>query len=167
MLTADSPIATLQAELSTIRDGMLSAQAAAAYRIADVPVDQRPSAANLVHYVALRQHDARALQDALSTLGLSSLGRAEAHVLATVDAVLAQLDRLGARHGDAGSFVDPHRFEDGRALLRAHADALLPVDSGARGTRHGDRSLRGRRRLRARPGSGRGRDGLHAGELRP
>jgi pyruvate kinase len=36
----------------------------------------RKSAFNLVHYLAVRRHDVRELQDELARLGLSSLGRA-------------------------------------------------------------------------------------------
>src|SRR6516164_4174458 len=49
------------------------------------------SARNLAHYLALRRHDLRSLQQALVPLGVSSLGRCEAHVLATLDAVIATL----------------------------------------------------------------------------
>jgi pyruvate kinase len=38
----------------------------------------RESAFNLGHYLAVRRHDVRALQDALARLGLTSLGRMEA-----------------------------------------------------------------------------------------
>ncbi len=51
-------------------------------------------ARNLVHYVSLRQQDLRALQQELLGLGLSSLGRCEANVLATLNAVIAILYRL-------------------------------------------------------------------------
>ncbi len=62
------------------------------------------SARNLVHYVALRQHDIRDLQEQLACLGLSSLGRCEPSVLDTLRRVLAilcalngeeRVDRLG------------------------------------------------------------------------
>src|SRR5215471_12965140 len=51
-------------------------------------------ARNLLHYVALRRHDIRALQTELASIGLSSLGRAESHVMASFDAVLNLLKRL-------------------------------------------------------------------------
>ena len=47
---------------------------------------------NLTHYLALRQSDERSLQRKLGRLGLSSLGRCEPHVLATVESVRAALD---------------------------------------------------------------------------
>lgn len=51
----------------------------------------RHGAFNLACYLALRRHDLRALQQALVPLGLSSLGRCEAHVLASLDSVIAAL----------------------------------------------------------------------------
>jgi pyruvate kinase len=94
------------------------------------------SAHNLVHYLALRRHDIRHLQEQLAALGLSSLGRTESHVLAGVDAVCGILSRLADRptHGSAlrGQAID---FAEGRALLRAHTDALLGPRPAERGTR--------------------------------
>jgi pyruvate kinase len=55
------------------------------------------SAENLLHYIALRSRDLRPLQLRLACVGLSSLGRAESHVLAAVDAVLAVLHRARGR----------------------------------------------------------------------
>lgn len=53
--------------------------------------DERLSAINLVHYLAIRQFDLRREQRALSRRGLTSLGRSEAHALATLDAAIARL----------------------------------------------------------------------------
>jgi pyruvate kinase len=49
----------------------------------------RESAANLAHYLALRAADRTALQRRLRMVGLSSLGRSDGHVLATIRAVRA------------------------------------------------------------------------------
>jgi pyruvate kinase len=51
-------------------------------------------AANLAAYIAFRREDLRGLQERLSELGLSSLGRCESHVAATLDAVALALDAL-------------------------------------------------------------------------
>ncbi|MEW5892717.1 MAG: pyruvate kinase [Pseudomonadota bacterium] len=51
-------------------------------------------AANLAAYISFRRQDLRELQDRLAEIGLSSLGRCEAHVLATLDAVLINLAAL-------------------------------------------------------------------------
>jgi pyruvate kinase len=53
-------------------------------RLSSYPAKQRTSATNLIHYLALRSKDLRPLQQRLARYGLSSLGRCEAHVLASV-----------------------------------------------------------------------------------
>jgi pyruvate kinase len=56
-----------------------------------------PSARNLAAYLAFRRHDVRALQDQLAARGLSSLGRSEGRILASLDAVNGALAKLGDR----------------------------------------------------------------------
>ena len=63
----------------------------------ELPPDRRQSAENLFHYLALRSEDIRPLQDRLARLGLSSLGRSESHVLATIKAVLNHLYMLSGQ----------------------------------------------------------------------
>jgi pyruvate kinase len=78
----------------------------------------RESAYNLLHYLALRRHDIRELQHNLSSLGLSSLGRTEAHVMASLNAVLITLYRLRGREPSPGLLQSPPiTFELGRDLL--------------------------------------------------
>jgi len=52
------------------------------------------SGLNLAHYLALRRHDLRPLQAALIPWGLSSLGRLEARVIPSLDAVIATLGAI-------------------------------------------------------------------------
>src|SRR5262245_48357690 len=60
-----------------------------------------PSAQNLAAYLALRRRDLRALQASLMRWGLSSLGRSESRVIATLDAVVASLGGIcAASHTD-------------------------------------------------------------------
>ena len=66
-----------------------------------LPAWRQASAENLHHYLALRSRDLRPLQQQLADLGLSSLGRAEPHVMATLDAVLANLKSLKAERSTA------------------------------------------------------------------
>jgi pyruvate kinase len=81
------------------------------------------SARNLAHYIALRHYDIRPLQEKLAELGLSSLGRAEAHVMATLDAVLAAVHGLaGRRWQHLPRVLD---FPEGNKLLREHTQTLL------------------------------------------
>src|SRR5262249_19846625 len=62
--------------------------------IALVHPDRRIAARNLIDYLALRQIDIRNLQRDLFECGLSSLGVAQGHVMASVNAVIQILDRL-------------------------------------------------------------------------
>lgn len=111
-------------ELTQLREEMVADSAIPRERLDSVHPNYTGSARNLLHYLVLRRHDLRPLQHHLASLGLSSLGRAESHVLATVDAVLAALNRMaGARWvSPAKSTID---FAGGQQLLAGHTDALL------------------------------------------
>ncbi|WP_326539564.1 pyruvate kinase [Pseudorhodoferax sp.] len=85
----------LDAELRQIDGALRQAEAAAAPVLAGVDPKQYAGARNLVHYLALRQRDLRALQDRLAGLGLSSLGRSEADVLTGIERVRRALAALG------------------------------------------------------------------------
>ena len=74
----------IHAELSRLHRQVLDTEGEFSAEIEAVPQRRRGSARNLVHYLALRRHDIRPLQVELSALGLSSLGRLEAHVLASI-----------------------------------------------------------------------------------
>jgi pyruvate kinase len=123
-------------ELMTIRADLVAAPAISQQWLDGVHANYRASARNLLHYLALRRRDHRPLQLRLATLGLSSLGRAESHVLATVDAVLRVLHRLA---GVAWQTPTPAEervdFADGQRLLAEHSDALLGPVTPGRGVR--------------------------------
>jgi pyruvate kinase len=89
------------------------------------------SARNLVHYLAVRTYDIRGLQADLARLGLSSLGRMEAHAMASLDMVRRLL--LLIRGHAAPTEPDPPppvSIDGGRAMLARHAAAILgPVGS--------------------------------------
>jgi pyruvate kinase len=74
----------------------------------------------------LRRHDVRALQDRLTALGLSSLGRTESNVLGSVRAVMTILSLL--HHGESallpGEASACERYE-GRDLLERNTELLL------------------------------------------
>src|SRR5262245_34962922 len=105
--------------LTRIREEMIASVDQARSLLASVASEQRDSAENLLHYLALRRHDVRALQLRLAARGLSSLGRAESHVLATLDAVL---DTLCASEGCTRPEVATAAltFERGQQLLQQH-----------------------------------------------
>lgn len=123
---------SLFAELTTIRAEMINLASPAETILDKLNPTYHESARNLLHYLALRRHDLRPLQLRLAALGLSSLGRAESHVLATVDAVLRALHRLIQRDGDLPDPVTPALdFAGGQRLLTDHTERLLgPVPPG-------------------------------------
>jgi pyruvate kinase len=84
-----------------------------------------PSARNLAQYLALRRHDLRRLQLELMPWGLSSLGRCEARVLPTLNAVAAALSALGSEPGAQLSDPDSAGFFRGHDLLRHQSEAAL------------------------------------------
>lgn len=113
-------------DLQSLRADLAAQAAAGEASIQAAHPGYRDSARNLLHYLALRRRDLRPLQERLAALGLSSLGRSEAHVLATLDAVLAVLGRLaGAPAGPAPDRRDGIDFAAGRGLLHRHAEHLL------------------------------------------
>ena len=74
--------------------------------------------------LSVRQQDIRSLQQDLHSIGLSSLGVLEAQVLATLNAVIGNLEALaGARPSDAPP--PPVDFQTGPLLLRDHTRRLL------------------------------------------
>ncbi|QDV52860.1 pyruvate kinase [Gimesia fumaroli] len=113
-------------ELATIRSEMVIEADRSRSLLDQVHPCYRESARNLLHYLALRHHDIRPLQIRLAALGLSSLGRAESHVMATVDAVLDVLHRL-AGHSLEQSAAEPAviNFATGERLLVEHTETLL------------------------------------------
>jgi pyruvate kinase len=93
-------------------------------------------AINLAHYLALRTHDLRDLQPALSQHGLSSLGRAEGRVLANLEAAIVALEALCDVPAEA-RFTAPNavRFSRGARLLRRHTDELFGEPTPGRAVR--------------------------------
>jgi len=84
----------------------------------------RNSARNLLQYLALRLHEVRPLQYELSEWALSSLGRAERKVHATLDTLLRIMHQLLGKPWDPGE-KPVVCFEDGRRLLEENTEALL------------------------------------------
>jgi len=94
------------------------------------------SAANLAAYIGLRRHDLRALQGILATLGLSSLGRSEGHVRATLDAVIHALKRMtGARVARQEIARVALAMGRDQVLLQRHTNQLFGPPPAKRWTR--------------------------------
>ncbi|WP_291992727.1 pyruvate kinase [Candidatus Accumulibacter sp. ACC003] len=96
----------------------------------------RASARNLAHYLAVRRVDIRILQRELGSLGLSSLGRMEAHVMATLDSVVDALCLLRKGSTTEHLQVPPTiLFQEGTEVLAENANAILGALPAERKTR--------------------------------
>jgi pyruvate kinase len=120
-------------ELGDVRAAMDAEERRRADAIARISPSRQPSARNLAHYLALRQSDVRGLQTRLAELGLSSLGRSEAHVAATVEAVQRTVARLRGLHEPP--MRAPVAFREGAATLAARTAELFGSPHGGRPTR--------------------------------
>ncbi len=118
-------LTALASDLHALRAALVAAASRHAEDIARCPPPARPSARNLVHYLELRSHDLRALQERLARAGLSSLGRCEAQVLASVDAVLSVLSLAVGTEPPPPDTASELDFDDGERRLEASAYALL------------------------------------------
>ncbi len=126
-------LSALEAEVRDLRESLLTAEKVRSAEIAAVHPVHRRSAVNLVHYVELRNHDIRDLQSRLALVGLSSLGRSEPYVLATIEAVLSVLAVMtdhAPPQPRAGIAMN-----EGNELLADNAERLLGPARSERSTR--------------------------------
>ena len=147
---ADPERAAISGELARLEALMHDLEALHAQDIARVHGDHLQDAVNLVHYLALRHEDVRLLQRKLGELGLSSLGRCEPHVLATVETVHATVD------GDVACPRPGHvELRRGPSALDRNTDALFgPRPPGRVPRIMVTLPYRGGRRLRTGPAPG-------------
>jgi pyruvate kinase len=93
-------------------------------------------ALNLACYLALRRRDLRDIQLALTTWGLSSLGRSEGRVLPSLDALVANLERIVAPTYQPATQHPPLRhFLRGERALRENTAAIFGAPQRARDVR--------------------------------
>jgi pyruvate kinase len=98
-------------ELESLSKRALEFETLYAEELALVHPSLRRGARNLVHYLALRQSDIRALQEDLAALGLSSLGRAERDVMASIRAIQNAMSR-SPQNADRGKIDDRGEIDD-------------------------------------------------------
>ncbi|MFZ1681383.1 MAG: pyruvate kinase [Rhizobiaceae bacterium] len=91
-----------------------------------------PSARNLADYLAFRRPDLTGIQAELATLGLSSLGRAEAHIRQSLRAVDACLEQMA---GAPATWPDPAEFIVGAQRIAEAQRRFFGSASGGRSTR--------------------------------
>ena len=125
----------LMRDLWALRQALIESESQLKGPLCDVASAHRASAVNLVHYLAMRRMDLRQLQDRLARMGVSSLGRAETHVLANVDKVLGILHRLAGRPWSPLSRQEPAGFGHGASLLSRHATDLFGPPPAGRSVR--------------------------------
>jgi pyruvate kinase len=137
--TTDSTLERVSDALNLLRSNIVAVEQRFASKYRDIPEANRASAMNLLHYLALRHEDLRPLQGDLMALGLSSLGRAESGVLASVQTVLDVVDRLANSTrppiSEMSQRASPVGLAEGRAMLEGHARALLGAPPAARNVR--------------------------------
>ncbi|WP_373067782.1 pyruvate kinase, partial [Thioalkalivibrio sp.] len=117
----------LLSEMLALREEVLAgaAQRLRWFARTDVDGDYAVSARNLADYLALRCRDLRPLQLRLARQGLSSLGRVEAHVLASIDQVIGVLTALC---GEPDPMLEPAAvpgFDAGNELLAINARTVF------------------------------------------
>jgi pyruvate kinase len=136
LLTTDEEVLVehLVRELTTYRADMRRLEAQTP--LGKLHADNQASARNLLHYLALRRHDIRQVQEDLASLGLSSLGRAESCVLANITAVLRLLHAWLQRPYElAEKEAAPLGYYRGKELLGCRTEALLGPRPEKRGVR--------------------------------
>ena len=121
---APGDLASLWQQLQLIRERALALEARFEPELGRIHPNFSASARNLLHYVALRQVDIGELQQRLAELGLSSLGRSEHRVLASINAVQHALLRLASSDSNQPE-ASRLPFPPGEKRLQLHARALL------------------------------------------
>jgi pyruvate kinase len=126
--------ASLFEELLDLHGALGRAEAGRPELLAELGPDERASARNLLHYLTLRSRDLRGVQDRLTRQGLSSLGRAESHVLWNLEAILGLLRRLQAeqRGREPRDALSPQRAIE---LLERRTRALFGPPPAERAVR--------------------------------
>ncbi len=123
-MSHDVDIGRIDEQLSSITRQALQLEAQYAAEIEAVHPEYHYSARNLVHYLALRQSDISELQEDLTELGLSSLGRAERNVMGTLQAVSRALHSL-TRSADDEAGIPDTALELKNPVAAAHKQAIV------------------------------------------
>ena len=131
----DTELAQLFEEVGALRAEMLANEARLLGRLEGLHGSWAESGRNLLHYLALRQRDRRELQNRLAAVGLSSLGRAEGHALANVEAVLDLLVRVLDVGAERTAMRGAIGRAEGTALLERHTRDLLGPEPQGRNVR--------------------------------
>lgn len=132
---SDRELEQITADLCGLKKNLVEAWEKVDRSLPDLPDENRRSAENFVHYLALRQYDIRRLQNDLARHGVSSLGRSESHVMSNITTALQLLSRIV---GPVCEPVGPDSsltFDQGRAILENRTNALLGPTPARRNVR--------------------------------
>ncbi|MCA9858556.1 MAG: hypothetical protein KC438_02495 [Thermomicrobiales bacterium] len=133
--TTEHEIAQLISELSDIDLALTEALSNLPPPVGQVDPSFQSSVCNLIQYLELRRSDLRPLQMELSELGLSSLGRSEGSIQASIQNVLAMLHALIDRPDLVQRATPPVHILQGDALLAKHATQLFGEPPARRAAR--------------------------------
>ena len=134
MSAAAQQLDRLQGDVDALLARLADAESRWQPLISPVATENYCSAINLVHYWALRQVDLRDLQERLTAFGLSSLGRSEAHVQATLRLVSAAITAMRG-HGWTPGEQACVGVAQGAQLLERNAVELLGPTADDRAAR--------------------------------
>ena len=133
-MAAGTNVNTLMDQLELILQAAQELEARFAEELGLVHPDYYASAKNLIDYMAIRHVDIRELQDQLACLGLSSLGRAEKNVMASVRAVQNALGRISAE-ADYEFDAERRNFEQSDRRQKTHIEDILGPTPSSRDVR--------------------------------
>jgi pyruvate kinase len=91
-------------ELESLRRDIKAQVSKTRDRVPELALERMESAENLLHYLAFRSRDVRPLQDRLARFGMSSLGRAEPNVMATLESVINNLRLISGKKQPGDDF---------------------------------------------------------------
>ncbi len=131
----DRRVERIATAIDKLREHMLAVEEEFTESLARIPAKRRASARNLVHYLALRRQDLRRLQSDLALSGLSSLGRCEAHVLASVDGLRESLWAMRGKRRALPVDDVPVNHQSGPRILAHQAEMVFGPSPSTRDAR--------------------------------
>jgi pyruvate kinase len=133
-LSVEKDLLEILRQLIDLQCNLIESWASVRERFSDLDPWAQSSARNLVHYIALRRHDLRRLQDDLARYGFSSLGRSEASVMNNINRILNSLYNILQRPAPAATLSDLS-FDEGKRILTERTNKLLGTESAHRRVR--------------------------------
>ncbi len=116
----------LRDTLMALRSAMLRVEVEEAACLEGIHENYRASARNLLHFIGFHRHAHPELPQALRQRGLCSLVHCDAHLLQSLDAVIAALEALEGMAASSGQpWQEPAPALTGQGLLQERCDRLF------------------------------------------